>query len=71
MPSIKVRGLPPLQDHRHTGPGDGGTLPPLALAGVVDNRPQPDAVVENGLAEVRLVQHQIVASGRRGLMEVG
>lgn len=43
MPSIKVRGLPPPQDHEHTGVGDGGALG----TGVVDTAQLADEAVDN------------------------
>jgi len=43
MPSIKVRGLPPPQDHAHTTAGDGGALG----AGVVDTTQLADEAVDD------------------------
>lgn len=43
MPSIKVRGLPPPQDHGHTTGGDGGALG----AGVVDTTQLADEAVDD------------------------
>lgn len=43
MPSIKVRGLPPPQDHGHTAAGDGGALG----SGVVDTTQLVDEAVDN------------------------
>lgn len=43
MPSIKVRGLPPPQDHGHSAAGDGGALG----AGVVDNTQLADEAVDD------------------------
>lgn len=43
MPSIKVRGLPPPQDHGHTTGGDGGALG----SGVVDTAQLADEAVDN------------------------
>ena len=45
MPSINVRGLPPPQDHRHTGPGDGGTLP-SGIVDIPEVNPMPPAGLE-------------------------
>lgn len=43
MPSIKVRGLPPPQDHGHSAAGDGGALG----TGVVDNPQLADGAVDD------------------------
>jgi len=43
MPSIKVRGLPPPQDHEHSGVGDGGVLG----TGVVDTTQLADEAVDD------------------------
>ncbi|MBA7610508.1 hypothetical protein ES703_17716 [subsurface metagenome] len=41
MPGIPVRGLPPPQDHGHTGSGDGGLLG--EIVGIPELNPMPPA----------------------------
>jgi len=73
MPSIKVRGLPPPQDHGHTTGGDGGSLG----TGVVDTTQLADEAVNNakvkaaaGIAKTKLAALEIVNADVNAAAEI-
>lgn len=57
MPSIKVRGLPPPQDHGHSAAGDGGALG----SGVVDTTQLADEAVNDAkvAADAAITQSKV------------
>lgn len=62
MTSIKVRGLPPPQDHGHTTGGDGGALG----TGVVDTTQLADEAVDN----VKVAAAAAIAKSKLAALEI-